>query len=205
MSKHFIVYILSLFAVLMTTSVSAFTVKLQKGGLFCFYKELKADEQFGGTYVVSGYDEASIGVKIQNFQTKEVFYLNEKKKEGTWDFKAPKEAEYKTCFKNFVKKDTYISLDLYAAGDEKNTTSLTSESLGETINSLRKAVQRVKKVRTNLGFQKTRSNIHERNLKSLNSQIEISAIFKVVVLLSVSIAQVYILTGYFRRQKKVYV
>ena len=208
--SNFIVPLFSLFGFLLIFTPShAITIKLAKGGLFCLYKDLKATEQYAGIYVVSGYDEKSVAVTVRNNAKKEFIVQNDKLKEGNWDFTATEDGEYRTCFKNHGKKESLISVDLYAS-EEANATSteagaVTAENIADMVRSLKRAVNKVKKVRTNIGFQKTRSNMHEKNMKMLLNQIQWSVIFKVAVLMTVAAAQIYILTGFLTKQKKMMV
>ena len=82
---------------------------------------------------------------------------------------------------------------------------MTAENIAEMVKSLKTAVSKVKKVRTNLGFQKTRSNMHHKNMKMLLNQMQWSVVFKVAVLMTVAAAQIYILTGFLTKQRKVMV
>ena len=209
-SSHIIVSLFSLLAFLLIFTPShALTVKLPKNSIYCVYRDLKATEQYTGTYVISGYDEKSVTVTIRQNDKKEFLFQNDKLKEGTWDFSAPEDGEYRTCFKNHAKKENLVSFDL-SGSEETNTTStestaVTAENIAEMVKSLKTAVARVKKVRTNLGFQKTRSNMHHKNMKMLLNQMQWSVIFKVAVLMIVAAAQMYILTGFLNKQRKVMV
>ena len=205
-----IVSLFSMFVLLLIFTPSyGLTIKLPKNAVFCTFKDLKASEQYAGIYVVSGYDEKSVTVTVRNNAKKEFIIQNDKLKEGNWDFNATEDGEYRTCFKNHGKKESLISFDLYAS-EEANATSteagaVTAENIADMVRSLKRAVNKVKKVRTNIGFQKTRSNMHEKNMKMLLNQIQWSVIFKVAVLMAVAAAQIYILTGFLTKQKKMMV
>ena len=205
-----VVSIFSVVALLLIFTPShAATIKLSKGGIFCLFKDLKATEQYSGIYVVSGYDEKSVTVTVRNNAKKEFIVQNDKLKEGNWDFNATEDGEYRTCFKNHGKKENLISFDLYASEEASATSAetgaVTAENIADMIKTLKKAVNKVKKVRTNIGFQKTRSNMHEKNMKMLLNQIQWSVIFKVAVLMAVAATQIYILTGFLTKQRKVMV
>ena len=149
--------------------------------------------------------EESITITIRHNGKKEFILQNDKLKEGTWDFSAPEDGEYRTCFKNYAKKENLASFDLSGSG-EANTIS--TESTVVTIQNnagLKTAVAKVKKVRTNLGFERARSNIHHKNMRMLLNQMQWLVILKVGVLMIVAAAQIYTLTGFLKKQRKVMV
>ena len=199
--------VVSLFSVLalllIFTPSYATTVKLNKGAIFCLFKDLKATEEYAGIYVVSGYDERTVTVTVRNNAKKEFLIQNNLLKEGDWNLNITEDGEYRTCFKNDGKKETVVSFDLYNSGViGSETGAVTAENIADMARGLKSALNRLRKIRTNLGFEKTRSNIHKKNMKMLLNQIQWSVIFKVVVLMAVAAAQIYILTGFLTKQNK---
>ena len=207
MTNSLTICLLSFVTILLVSPALSITVNLPQSGMFCVFKDLKANQQFSGEYVVSGYDAATVSLRVQQVTKPDVLAHHLKKKEGKWEVVAPEDGEYKACFKNFAKRDNFVSIDLTSADEAKVdvSNSLTVERLEEVSLSLARAIQRIKRVRTNLGFQKTRSNVYETNNEMLTNQIQWSSFFKVAVLLSLALGQIYVLTGYFRKQKKMYV
>lgn len=204
MTTSTLLYILSLFTVLLISPTLSVTINLPKYGQFCLFRDLKANETFGGSYVVSGYNSDKVNLKVM--KATEVLTSLEKQKEGNWEIMAQKEGEYKACFKNTAKQESLVSVE-FAEAEEQNAVNktLTTQNIVEVNSMLNQAFARIRKVRTNLGFQKTRGNTHGKNLDSLNVQLQWSAFFKILTLAVIAVSQVYVLTGYFKKQRKLFV
>jgi len=196
----------ALFAVLLISQTSGLTVKIKPYTDFCVLNDVKENGKLTGSFVTSGYDDAAVRLRIYE-PTEKTHVVHEKNnmKEGNWEVIADKEGEYKTCFKNYGKHSAYVSFEVQGGEEVIDTTGVTVEDVQEAIKELYSTNKRMNKIKTNLGFQTTRSKIHNGNLDYLQGQIHWSAIVKIATLALIGFAQIYILTGYFKKQKKLLV
>ena len=167
---------------------------------------MKEDAKLTGSFVTSGYDDAAVKLRIyeptdRNTPAQEQNNM----KEGSWEIIAEKEGEYKTCFKNYGKHAAFVSFEVQGGEEVNENTGITAEDVQEAAKELYTTNKRMNKIKTNLSFQNTRSRIHNGNLDYLNGQIQWSAMFKIITLAVIGFAQIYILTGYFKKQKKLLV
>ena len=205
MFKSGMICLISFFFLISISPSAGITMKLEKNKQLCVGKELNYSEKFIGNYVVSGYEEDSISVSIQETNPSKQIHQMSSLKEGKWNITALKDGEFKACFRNTGQHDAYISLDIQVESPidrEELKLIEETEASAELMRSLIEATRAVNQVRTNQGFQKTRGAIHTLNLEHLDSQIHWSALFKIAVLISIASAQVYILTGYFKKQRR---
>ena len=193
------------FASVLFGCAQAITFPMERYQYFCLFKELSAEEKFLGSYVVSGYDETSVILNIISPGGRIVHSVS-KMKEGQWNFTITEAGEYRLCFRNLKKDPVYISVDLGAhKADKHDTGAISTKEIGKMVLDLRDALRLLWKVRTNLKFQNVRGDVHNVNLKTLQSRIKWSSLYKISVLGLIALGQGYVLTNLFKKRGKLVV
>ena len=200
---------LSLAIIFLLPLVYPITVRLpEKGVPLCFWKDLEEEERFIGSYVVSGKSETGVYVFVNSPKDGKVLFTNEEEREGYWDVKVEQAGEHRICFRNVQKGENYLSLVLY--GDAEidalvNSTTVTTDSIDQVGFSLNETFFHLREITDNLNFQRTRGTVHFNHLEALDSKITWSVFFKVVVLVAIASAQIYVLTGLFKSKSRNFV
>ena len=204
MNIHYFLLFISLGVFLLFQPSSAISVKVPGKESFCFWKHFNANERYTGYYVISGYYEDRINLRVQEPETGALLYESKGTKEGYWEIFTEKTGEYSACFDNFASKENIISIEIYS-GEEEIISFVTEDLLGGMNATLKEAFVSLKEISSNFNFQRTRETIHSNILDALSSRITWSLFFKVVVLIIIAGSQVFVLTGLFKSKGRRFV
>jgi len=180
-------------------SALATTKEMRRYELFCIYKTLNIDDQFFGSYVVSGFNEKGMALQIFS-PTNNLIEKIEREREGAFFVNVTEEGEYRACFRNLEKDLAFITFEIHAPASDSKGRAVGSGDIQEITAELRDLVRTIRQVRTNLSFQEWRDRVHTNNLQTLVSRMEWSTFIKIVILVLFGAAQLYVLTGFFKRK-----
>ena len=201
MSRYSSIVLSLILLCLSAIPVFSVTLTVPQNEVICLYKYLVKDQRFYGAYVVSGFDETSVSFMVQDPSLAELAENKKGDKEGAWEISAEETGEHRVCFNNEGSEEVYVSVEL-TAGEKIVRGPVTAKGLDNMGAALNETFSQLKVITTNLNFQNTREQIHSKNLKGLNSQIQWFTVFKVAALIIIAMGQAYILTGFFKPKGK---
>jgi len=127
----------------------------------------------------------------------------EREREGSFLVDKTEEGEYRACFRNLEKDLAFISFEMHAPESDNIGRSVGVEQLTGVTEEIKETIRSLRRVKTNLHYQEFRERVHTDNLQSLMSGIKWSTFFKVLSLACIGGAQIYILTGFFKKKARV--
>jgi len=174
------------------------TTKLDNYEQFCTWKKIEKGISFSGSYVVSGFSEDKVTTMVFT-PTSKIIYRNDNQREGKFDLITEEDGEYRVCFRSGDRQEKYVSFDL-VVGKNEDKGAATSDNIMSMNNAVKDVVILLRKISRNQYYQNTRENIHFQNIRGLESRINWSTFLKLVVVLSIAGAQLYILTSFFKKR-----
>ncbi|KAH7959205.1 hypothetical protein HPB49_009174 [Dermacentor silvarum] len=170
----------------------------------CFHDEAKSGTKMGLTFEVAEGGFLDIDVKITGPDGK-VVYSGERESSGKYTFAAYADGVYRYCFSNAMStmtpKIVMFSMDI---GDAPTKTQEGEEvhenKLEEMIKELSTSMTAVKHEQE---YMMVRDRIHRSINDSTNSRVVMWAFFEAVVLVAMTLGQVYYLKRFFEVRRVV--
>jgi len=170
----------------------------------CFFDKVKAGTKLGLTFEVAEGGFLDIDVRIMGPDAKPI-HQGERETNGKYTFSAETDGVYRYCFSNKMSSVTpkvvMFSMDITEAhavnaegGDvDHNKLEEMIQELGVTLTGVKHEQE----------YMEVRDRIHSSINESSNSRVVLWSVFEAIVLLSMSIGQIYYLKRFFEVRRVV--
>jgi len=204
MAKFCIVWLFLILTTFVPISQCYF-IEIEANAEECFFDKVKAGTKLGLTFEVAEGGFLDIDVSIVGPDTKPI-HQGERESTGRYTFSAERDGIYRYCFSNkmstMTPKIVMFNMDITeeASHDTQEGGEVDHNKLEDQIKELGVTLTGVKHEQE---YMEVRDRIHRNLNESSNSRVVLWSIFEAVVLLSMSIGQIYYLTRFFEVRRVV--
>uniref|UniRef100_A0A915CV67 GOLD domain-containing protein n=1 Tax=Ditylenchus dipsaci TaxID=166011 RepID=A0A915CV67_9BILA len=175
----------------------------------CFFDRVTSGTKLGLMFEVAEGGFLDIDVKITSPDNREI-YKGERESSGKYTFAAHMDGVYTYCFSNrmstMTPKVVMFTIDIAPAGEQHAAAAgdanhdAESQKLEDMIKELSSSLTAVKHEQE---YMEVRERVHRSINENTNSRVVLWAIFEAVVLVSMTIGQIYYLKRFFEVRRVV--
>ncbi|EDQ92602.1 uncharacterized protein MONBRDRAFT_34870 [Monosiga brevicollis MX1] len=184
----------------LATSAHGFAVSVDAHEKQCFFEDVKSGTKMGLTFQVADGGFLDIDVTITGPDEKEV-YAGRRESDGKYTFSAHMDGRYKYCFSNEMSSVTnkLVVFSMYVEGQEgiKDTLGDEAEIHDNLHEMIQELAEQVVTVRREQEYMVIRERTHRMINDSTNSRVVYWAFFEALILVLMSVGQVYYLHRFF--------
>ena len=193
-----------LFIAVLLPAIKCYFVNVDAHAEECFFDKVTAGTKMGLTFEVAEGGFLDIDVKITGPDGK-VIYQGERESNGKYTFAAHTDGVYTYCFSNAMStmtpKIVMFSMDVGEAPKSHDAEAEAHQNkLEEMIKELSTSLTSVKHEQE---YMAVRDRIHRSINESTNSRVVMWAFFEAVVLVAMTLGQVYYLKRFFEVRRVV--
>ncbi|XP_791284.2 transmembrane emp24 domain-containing protein 2 [Strongylocentrotus purpuratus] len=199
---HYVLFIA--FFVMCMTTVKAYFIAIDAHAEECFHDRVSSGTRMALTFEVAEGGFLDIDVKISGPDGKAI-HTGERESNGKYTFAAHMDGVYRYCFSNkmstMTPKIVMFSMDV---GDQPKDQGIETEEhqskLEEMVNELATGLTGVKH---ELEYMEVRERVHRSINDNTNSRVVLWAFFESLVLVAMTLGQVYYLKRFFEVRRVV--
>ena len=186
-------------------SISSLKVKINgKQKDYCFTKTIyETEDTMKIFFLISSGKTEQVNVTFKNKDGK-ILYQEVTRQRGEYQTDVLPSGEYTLCFSPRNTNEYYISFDMQIAGDSTVTKDLAKD---KEVKGIKNGVVDLEKLfndfEKNLKFIVDRRNHHHTILKDVVGSIKTISAIKILIIISLSLFQVFIITKFFGTDKRV--
>ena len=191
-----------IFACLLAAAYSL-SFNLEPGTDECVALNVKEKGMFEGSFVVSGQGEKNYAARLFGPNGQVMYNSTPKQNEGSFEAQATSDGVYKLCFKSTDRQPKVISFEFELEDetvDEDETAA--KGSLDPIERNFKDIARQLDLISRNIHFYQRREKVHRDLTEVTCDRVLQFSIVKVVVLLGLTIFQVYMLTNFFEDRLK---
>lgn len=176
---------------------------LEAGTQDCVGLLLKRGGHFWGAYVVSGQGEKNFVARVEGPSGQPIYTSPAGQNEGEFETQAQADGLHKMCFKSTDRQPKVISFEFELEDetvDEDETAAM--GSLDPIQEKFKDMARNMDLISRNIHFYQRREKVHRDLTEITCDRVLQFSIVKVVVLLGLTIFQVYMLTNFFEDRLK---
>ena len=171
---------------------------------YCFTKSIYENEDTMKIFfLISSGKTEQVNVTFKNKDGK-ILYQEVTRQRGEYQTDVLPSGEYTLCFSPRNTNEYYISFDMQIAGDSTVTKDLAKD---KEVKGIKNGVVDLEKLfndfEKNLKFIVDRRNHHHTILKDVVGSIKTISAIKILIIISLSLFQVFIITKFFGTDKRV--
>jgi len=196
---------MKLFLGLLLSAANAYFVEVDAHKEECFHEKVSAGTKLGFTFEVAEGGFLDIDVSITGPDSK-VIHNGERESNGRYEFAAHIEGQYNFCLSNkmstMTPKIVMFDINVGNAPTDISEGDVTEEhsKLESMMSELSQAMQTVKHEQD---YMEVRERIHRAVNENTNSRVVMWAFFESVVLVSMTLGQIYYLKRFFEARRVV--
>lgn len=204
MANHNFIWLFLILTTLIQLSQCYF-IEIEANAEECFFDKVKAGTKLGLTFEVAEGGFLDIDVSIVGPDTKPI-HKGERESTGRYTFSAERDGIYKYCFSNkmstMTPKIVMFNMDITeeASHDKQEGEEVDHNKLEDQIKELGVTLTGVKHEQE---YMEVRDRIHRNLNESSNSRVVLWSVFEAIVLLSMSVGQIYYLKRFFEVRRVV--
>ncbi|XP_030381670.1 transmembrane emp24 domain-containing protein 2 [Scaptodrosophila lebanonensis] len=193
--------------VLLTSATQAFIVSVDAHNEECFFENVEGGSKFGVTYEVIEGGFLDVDIRITGPENHEM-HKSEKESSGKYAFVAPTKGVYTVCFNNerssMTPKLVMFSIDVGDA-PQRAPGAPGEEEVGHTKleDMIRELSGTLTSVKHEQEYMHVRDKIHRSVNESTNSRVVLWSTFEALVLVLMTVGQVYYLKRFFEVKRVV--
>jgi len=195
-ARLFVYIVLLCLAISSKVNADKLTVQIEPKGKDCFFYDARASEQIKLVFFVTRGGLLDIDLRITGPSNEQIFssLLFES---GTQSFTAVRQGAYEICFSNEMARWTpkIVSFEVFAG--EQADGVLTKDTLDPIQNYLKGVATSLDKVQQDQRYLRIREQKHRDTADSTNGRILYYSIAESLVLLCLSLGQVFYLRRFF--------
>ena len=186
-------------------SISSLKVKITgKRRDYCFMKTIYEEEDtMKISFLISSGKTEPVNVTFKNKEGK-ILYQEVSRQRGEYQTDVLPSGEYTLCFSPRSTSEYYITFDIQVAGQSTVTRDLAKD---KEVKGIKNGVLDLERLfndfEKNLKFIVDRRNHHHTILKDVSTSIRNISTIKILIIISLSIFQVFIITKFFGADKRV--
>ena len=186
-------------------SITSLKVKITgKRRDYCFAKSIYEEEDtMKISFLISSGKTEPVNVTFKNKDGK-ILYQEVSRQRGEYQTDVLPSGEYTLCFSPRSTSEYYITFDIQVAGQSSVTRDLAKD---KEVKGIKNGVLDLERLfndfEKNLKFIVDRRNHHHTILKDVSTSIRNISTIKILIIISLSIFQVFIITKFFGADKRV--
>jgi len=186
-------------------SITSLKVKITgKRRDYCFAKSIYEEEDtMKISFLISSGKTEPVNVTFKNKDGK-ILYQEVSRQRGEYQTDVLPSGEYTLCFSPRSTSEYYITFDIQVAGQSTVTRDLAKD---KEVKGIKNGVLDLERLfndfEKNLKFIVDRRNHHHTILKDVSTSIRNISTIKILIIISLSIFQVFIITKFFGADKRV--
>ena len=186
-------------------SITSLKVKITgKRRDYCFAKSIYEEEDtMKISFLISSGKTEPVNVTFKNKDGK-ILYQEVSRQRGEYQTDVLPSGEYTLCFSPRSTSEYYITFDIQVAGQSTVTRDLAKD---KEVKGIKNGVLDLERLfndfEKNLKFIVDRRNHHHTILKDVSTSIRNISTIKILIIISLSIFQVFIITKFFGTDKRV--
>ena len=193
--------------IILSIIISSFSLKVKISGRirdYCFTKTIyEAEDTMKIFFLISSGKTEQVNVTFKNKDGK-FLYQEVTRQRGEYQTDVLPAGDYTLCFSPRTANEYYISFDMQVAGDSTVTRELAKD---KEVKGIKNGVVDLERLfndfEKNLKFIVERRNHHHSILRDIVGSIKIISFVKILVIISLSVFQVFIITKFFGTDKRV--
>jgi hypothetical protein len=182
--------------------VNSVLIETGKRSNYCIHKEFHEGDTMHASYVISGENEEKVSAILQDPNGGKLFEKHESDgADNKYDVKLS--GNYKLCFYTQGSSSYYISFEFYSVFEKGHTLDMAKDA---NIDLMKKDVNDItlmfEEMEKNIKFIMDRRNKHTMVLNDIGSSIKHISYFKILVVVLVSLLQVFLINRFLGGSKK---
>eukprot|EP00164_Ancoracysta_twista_P002866 GFYU01003818.1.p1 GENE.GFYU01003818.1~~GFYU01003818.1.p1 ORF type:complete len:206 (+),score=53.02 GFYU01003818.1:94-711(+) len=164
----------------------------------CFYEEAQVEDPISGSYQVATGGYLDVDTKVVGPDDK-ILYSGERESEGSFAFIAKKQGIYRFCFSNKMSTLTEKTVSFTLSIGEQNSANKVAkqEDLTPLEKSILKLSDGLHMVQAEQKYMRMRERVHRNTTESTNARVLWWSFFEAVLLVAMSLWQIYYLRRFF--------
>jgi len=187
----------------LAVSVQAYFVEIDAHKEECFHEKVTSGTKLGLTFEVAEGGFLDIDVTITGPDSKQI-YKGERESNGKYTFAAHIDGTYNFCLGNkmstMTPKVVMFNIEVGTAPTDLNDNNEEHSKLEQMITELNQAMTGVKHEQD---YMEVRERIHRAINDNTNSRVVLWAFFECIVLISMTVGQIYYLKRFFEVRRVV--
>ena len=163
----------------------------------CLNQRVDQNSEVSVSYVISGENEQNVITNIMDPRGVVVFTNPPLSREGKYESRSPTFGMYRLCFQSKDHASKSISFEFYLQDGLQEEKMATQDEITPIRTNFRKLSRNLDSVYRNIQFYERREKIHRDLAEVTCDRVLYSGIVKIVVACVVSVAQGWILKGFF--------
>ena len=200
-------FINSKLLIIFTLIISISSLKVKINGRqkdYCFTKTIYEEQDTMKIFfLVSSGKTEQINVTFKNQEGK-ILYQETSRQRGDYQSDVLPSGDYTLCFSPRTSNEYYVSFDMQMAGESAVTKDLAKD---KEVKGIKNGVLDLEKLfndfEKNLKFIVDRRNHHHTILKDVVGSIKTISVIKILIIIVLSMFQVFIITKFFGTDKRV--
>ena len=186
-------------------SISSLKVKINGSKKdYCFTKTIyETEDTMKISFLISSGRTEAINISLKNKEGK-ILYQEVSKQRGEYQTDVIPSGDYTLCFSPRTTNEYYVTFDMEIAGDSSVTKDLAKD---KEVKNIKNGVFELERLfndfEKNLKFIVDRRNHHHTILKDVVGSIKTISAIKILIIISLSLFQVFIITKFFGADKRV--
>ncbi len=193
--------------IILSIMISISSLKVKINGIqkeYCFTKTIyEPEDTMKIFFLISSGKTEQVNVTFKNKDGK-ILYQEVTRQRGEYQTDVLPSGDYTLCFSPRNTNTYYISFDMQVAGDSAVTKDLAKD---KEVKGIKNGVVDLEKLfndfEKNLKFIVDRRNHHHTILKDVVGSIKTISAIKILIIISLSLFQVFIITKFFGTDKRV--
>eukprot|EP00736_Rhodelphis_marinus_P010061 Rmarinus@m.27857 len=198
-------WLLALLAASAALCASALTFDVKAGTEECFFEDVsKQGIKLGGMFQVAEGGELDIDFQVTD-PDGNVVYSAEKEKEGKFAATSTSPGSYSFCFSNKMSKFTAKAVSFYVTvGSQFESEEVAkAEHLSTLESSIANLAEGLTAIQSEQKYMRMRERVHQQSSQQTNMRVLILSVVEALVLVGVSVAQIYYLRRFFEVKRVV--
>ena len=193
--------------IILTIIISISSLKVKVNGKkkeYCFTKTIYEEQDTMKIFfLISSGRSEHVSVTFKNNDGK-LLYEEEARQRGEYQSDVIPAGDYSLCFTSHTNNEYYITFDMQIAGESAVTKDLAKD---KEVKGIKNGVVDLEKLfndfEKNLKFIVDRRNHHHTILKDVIGNIKTISAIKILIIITLSLFQVFIITKFFGSDKRV--
>ncbi|XP_044260298.1 transmembrane emp24 domain-containing protein 2 [Tribolium madens] len=188
---------------LYTSSTSAYFITVDAHAEECFFDKVEAGTKMGLTFEIAEGGFLDIDVRIVGPDEK-VIYQGERETSGKYTFSAHTAGTYTYCFSNKMSTMTpKVVMFNMAIGEGPKAEHQEGESTNKLEDMIRELSASLTGVKQEQEYMQVRDRIHRSINENTNSRVVMWSFFEALILIAMTLGQVYYLKRFFEVRRVV--
>ena len=182
-------------------SISSLTALVRQKDEECFFETAKAGDEIHGTFSVTSGDQ-EIEVNLFDMDDKTILKLD-RTRDDSFAFIALNDGFYTICFKSLSNDLLTVDFSLHIGDDLLIKNVLSEEHFTPIESAMRSLQQGIRELNEQIGYHRNRLVRQHKTTESTSTRITYWSIVEGAILITVSVAQTFIIKHLFDKKRKV--